>query len=79
MYRASRGTDGAVVPPGARAVASLSDRYLDGAAQLPACNPVEDGTRLWLVDALTVPSGAGCATAGGGAIVQPNSLPAPTC
>jgi hypothetical protein len=40
---------GAVVPPGARAVASLSDRYLDGAAQLPGCNPVEDGTRLWLV------------------------------
>jgi hypothetical protein len=134
---------GAVAPPGARAVASLSDRYLDGAAQLPGCNPVEDGTRLWLVpgsggslarfllthlpagmrnqvaggstasgvptsyvivdvpggnhpqgslvftfarigsdtglrvDALTVPSGADCASGGGGAIGRPNSPPVP--
>jgi hypothetical protein len=134
---------GAVVPPDARAVASLSDRDLDGPAQLPACNPIEDGARLWLVpgsagslasflpthlpagmrnqveggstaagvptsgvivdvpggnhpqeslvftftriggdtglrvDALTVPSGADCISAGGGGIRRPNASLAP--
>jgi hypothetical protein len=39
----------AVMPPGSRPVAQLPSRALAEPGQLPACNPIEDAGRLWML------------------------------
>ena len=39
----------AVMPPGSRPVAQVPGRALAEPAQLPACNPIEDAGRLWVL------------------------------
>ena len=46
---ASRLLASAVMPPGSRPVAQLPSRALAEPALLPACNPIEDAGRLWLL------------------------------
>src|SRR5260370_37670697 len=58
VAEANRLLASAVLPPGSRPVAHLPGRHLAGPAQLPACNPIEDATRLWAIPEAPTPLSA---------------------